>query len=335
MKRLFTSCALVLPLVIITAIPVGADVKTRDRASVKFEGMLGRMFSLFGGKSAKEGVETSTAVKGNRKATINENTGKIIDLSEEKVYDLDMKKKTYTVTTFDQLRQKMKEDEEKAQQEAAKEQPAQPQQQAEPQKPQNQYEVDFDVKDTGQKKQVAGYDTHEAIVTITVRQKGQTLEDGGGIVLTDDMWLGPDIPQLKEVAEFDMRYWQQLEGSGDEALTPEQMATVMAMYPGVKDAMARLQKGGGNKLQGTPLDQTMTFDSVKSQAELAQEQQNNGSSGGAPGGLGGMLAKRMMKNRQQPQARATIFTTHHEVLELSPSATAADVAIPPDFREKK
>ena len=75
----------------------------------KFEGMLGRMVGMFGGKAAKEGVETTTAVKGDRKATTTDTTGRIVDLSEEKVYDIDVKKKTYTVTTFDELRRRMRE----------------------------------------------------------------------------------------------------------------------------------------------------------------------------------------------------------------------------------
>ena len=40
-------------------------------------------------------------------------------------------------------------------------------------------------------------------MTVTVREKGKTLEEGGGMVMTTDMWLGPEIPQMKEFAEFD------------------------------------------------------------------------------------------------------------------------------------
>ena len=69
---------------------------------------------MFGGKGAREGVTSIVAVKGNRKATMSDSTGQIIDLSEEKIYDLDIKKKTYKVTTFAQLRAEM----EKAQREA-------------------------------------------------------------------------------------------------------------------------------------------------------------------------------------------------------------------------
>src|SRR6476469_3888693 len=172
MKRSMKIALVSLPIIALAAATTYADVKTRDRTTVKFEGMLGRMFNLFGGGKPAEGT---TAVKGNRKATLREATGQIVDLSEEKVYDLDMKKKTYTVTTFEELRRRMRESQEQAKKEAEKEE-GKPQPQ-EAQKPTKEFEIDFDVKDTGQKKQIAGYDAHETIVTITVREKGKTLEE--------------------------------------------------------------------------------------------------------------------------------------------------------------
>jgi hypothetical protein len=326
MKRAFRHLTILVPLVALAAAPLLADVKTHDRTSVKFEGFLGRMMGMFGGKAAKEGLEGTVAVKGDRKATFNDATGRIVDLSEEKVYDLDMKKKTYTVTTFDELRRRMREAEEKAAKENQKEQPSQPEAQ---QKPQKEYEVDFDVKETGQQKPIAGYDTHEAIATVTVREKGKALEDSGGIVMTNDMWLGPEIPQLKELSAFEMRYWKQLQqGAGTETISPEQMAMVLASFPGIKSAMQRFAQEG-DKLKGTPLDTTTTFEAVKSKEQLAQSQQQ--SSGG---GISGMLAKKMMK-RDEPKARSTVFTTHHEYLSIDKSVDASDLAIPPDFKEKK
>jgi hypothetical protein len=330
MKRLARIAIVALPLLTLAAAPAYAEVKTRDKTTVKFEGMLGRMYSLFGGKSAKEGVEGMTAVKGNRKATINDTTGHIIDLSEEKVYDLDMKKKTYTVTTFEERRQKMREAQERAKTEAAKEQPGKKE---EAQKPTKEYEVDFDVKDTGQKKSIAGYDTHETVVTITVREKGKTLDEAGGIVMTNDIWLGPRVPALKEIADFDVKYWKQLQGPEVAAMSAEQMASMIAMYPQVSKAMERMQKDG-DKLTGTPLDTTTTFESVLSKDQLTEAQANSSSQKGSGGGISGMLAKKIIK-QEPPKARSTIVTMHHEVLEVTPSAAAADVAVPADFKEKK
>jgi hypothetical protein len=302
-----------------------ADVKTRDRTTVKFEGLLGRMFSFVGGGKPAEGT---TAVNGNRKSTLRDTTGQIVDLSEEKVYDLDMKKKTYTVTTFEELRRKLREKQEQAKKDAEKEE-GKPQ---EAQKPTKEIEIDFDVKDTGQKKQIAGYDAHETIVTITVREKGMTLEESGGLVMTNDIWLGPKIPQLKELSDFDVKYWKALQGPEAVAMSAEQMAALVAMFPLVSKATERMQKEG-DKLSGTPLDTTTTIESVKSKDQLTEAQASSSSSKGG-GGIGGLLAKKIMK-QEPPKARSTIVTTHHEVLEVSTTIAAADLGIPADFKEKK
>jgi len=327
MKRVAAIVLIAVPALLLVAAPSLADVKTRDRTTVKFEN---HFLNFLLGKSAKEGLQTTMAVKGNRKATFNDSTGKIIDLSEEKVYELDMHKKTYTVKTFDQIRQEMRSQADKTQQAAQKQEPGQAQ---EAQKPQKEYEIDFDVKDTGQKKQIAGYDTHEAIVTVTVREKGKKLEESGGLVMTNDIWLGPKIPQLKENADFEMRYWKQLEGAqmaGD--LTPDQAAAILKMFPLISKASERMAKDG-DKLSGTPLDTTTTIDSVKSPDQMVQAQQQQ-SSQPTGGGIGGMLAKKMMK-KEEPKQRSTVMTTHHEILEVATSVGANDVAIPADFKEKK
>ena len=139
-----------------------------------------------------------------------------------------------------------------------------------------------------------GYDTREVIMTITVREKGKALEDGGGIVLTADSWLGPQVAALKEVSDFDVKYWKQLQGPDAMGMSAEQLATVMAMYPAVRQAMERLQKEG-TKLQGTPLATTTTVEGVKSK-EAAQQ----ADSGRPTGGLGGMLARKMAKKDNDP-----------------------------------
>jgi len=177
MKRLARIAAVAIPLVTLAGAPIFADVKTKEQSNVKFEGFLG--FLLNRGKAAKEGLVNTAAVKGSRKATLNDTTGEIIDLSEEKVYSLNVKKKEYTVETFDQIRKRMREEAEKAKEQQEKQEP---EQKGEPQKPQKEYEIDFDVKDTGQKKQILSYDTHETVVTVRVREKGKTVEESGGMI---------------------------------------------------------------------------------------------------------------------------------------------------------
>jgi hypothetical protein len=323
MNRTVKTCALALPLIVVAGGPALADVKTRDKTQVKFEGFLGGMAGMFGGKAAREGMVVTNAVKGDRKVELNDSTGRIVDLKEEKVYELDMKNKTYKVTTFEELRRRMREAQERAQKEAPKEEKPQPQEQG---KPTREYEVDFDVKETGQKKEIAGYSAREVVMTVTVREKGKTLEESGGMVMTSNSWLGPAIPAMKELAQFDMRYWKAIapEASG---MSAEQMAAVMAMYPMMKNAMERM-KAEGTKLEGTPLATTTVFEGVKSKEQMSQASQSSGG-----GGLSGMLARKMVK-RDDSKPRATIFTVINETLEVTPNVAPTDLEIPAGFKLK-
>src|SRR5687768_14072494 len=84
-----------------------ADVKTEERMKFELGGMLGKVVSMFGGKD--EGTVTTVAVKGPRQSIMSDSAGQVIDLAEEKVYQLDVKRKTYRVMTFAQIRQQMEE----------------------------------------------------------------------------------------------------------------------------------------------------------------------------------------------------------------------------------
>lgn len=328
MKRWLIACAVALPVIALLGSPLAAEVKTREKTFVKFEGMLGRVVGMFGGKAAREGVVSSSAVKGNRKATVNDNTGQIIDLGEEKIYDIDFKKKQYQVTTFEELRRRMKEAQEKAKKDMEREE-GRPEETKKDQ-PQKEYEIDFDAKETGQRKQVAGHDAREVIMTVTLREKGVALEEGGGFVMTSDAWLGPEIAALKELSDFDMRYYKQLYGAESFGLAADQMAMVMGMYPMLAKASERL-KQEGDKLKGTPLATTTMFEVVRSKAQMAEAGSQGNSSGG---GLSGMFARKMIK-KEEPKPRTAVFTAQHEFQEIAATAAAADVAIPADFREKK
>ena len=110
--------ALAASLLVLSTHTLGADVRADQKTRIEFAGMLGRMVNLFGGKAAREGVTSTVAVKGNRKVTTSGQTGQIIDLTEEKIYALDLRKKSYKVTTFAEIRRQMEEAQKKAAEQA-------------------------------------------------------------------------------------------------------------------------------------------------------------------------------------------------------------------------
>jgi hypothetical protein len=318
---------------------VRAEVRADEKTHIEFGGMLGRMVSIFGGKAAKEGVASTVAVKGDRKATINDQVGVIIDLAEEKVYDLDMKKKSYKVTTFDEVRRRMEEAQKRAAEEARKQdgKAQAPAPAAEPDE--NQMEIDLDVKNTGETKVVNGFDTRRVVLTITMREKGKTLEESGGMVVTSDMWMTPQIAAMKEIAEFDLKYAQKVYGGLLAGASAEQMAAAMVMYPMMKQAMGRMTTEGA-KIDGTAILTVMTMDAVKSKEQMAQEAKSNEGASSQPptsvGGLLGGLARRAARqNPEEPKPRATFMTSTTEVLKVSTTVAATDVAIPMGFKENK
>jgi hypothetical protein len=312
-----------------------ADVRADERGHVKFEGALGRIVGIFGGKAAREGVKSTVAVKGDRKITTNDQNGQIVDLAEEKVYELDIRKKTYSVTTFAELRRRMEEARKKAEADAAKAKQEQPAE-APPDQSGKEIEVDFSVKETGQRKTINGFDTRQAIMTIAFREKGKTLEQAGGLMITSDIWLAPRIVAMQEVAEFELRYARALQGPMVTGASPEEMAAALAMYPMLKDGLARM-RDEGVKLDGTAILTTTTVEAVKSEEQLAAEKKSEGDSrpsvSGGVGGLVGGLARRAAQRREEPKARATFMTITNEVLKVTTDVTAADVAVPAGFKE--
>jgi hypothetical protein len=332
------------------ALACRADVKTEEKSLMKFEGMMGRMMGLFGGRAMREGIINTVAVRGNRKMTVNDQTGQIIELDEEKIYELDMKDKRYKVTTFAEMQRRLEEARErmaKAPREPGQPAPAQ-QQQGQPQ-----MEIDFSVKESGQKKSINGYDCREVVMTIITREKGKTLQESGGMVMTSNLWLGPKIAAMKEIQDFDLRYAQKMAGMIGLG-GAEQMAAMLAMYPAMKEMMGKFQAENVN-MDGTAILTVMTMESVasaqqaaqveKQQAERQQAQAEQDRSITSVRGLGGLIGRRMAKRKaesepaapapSQTPGRVTIMTSTHELVRVSTALAPTDLSIPAGFKEKR
>ena len=344
--RRVVSMFLFVAFVVSTSSVLSADVRTDQRVKFQLGGAIGKLVNMFGGKGAREGVTTIVAVKGNRKATMSDSTGQIIDLTEEKIYDLDIKRQTYKVTTFAQLRAEM----EKARREAeqrAKEARSEPSEPSTPSTPaakdpnQKEMEVDFDLKNTGATRTINGFDTKQTVMTITVREKGKTLDESGGMVVTTDLWLAPNAPSTKDLAEFDLRYAQKMYGPMVTGASAQDMAMVMAMYPQIKPALDKM-RAEGTKIDGTAILTDTRMEAVPpgtanttAAAPPPPAEQKKGL-GGMLGGLKKMAEQANQNNSGTAKPQRSIFLTMSaEMLKLTPDVTADAVAIPAGFKEIK
>lgn len=328
----FAAGALALSGLLVAASVATADVKTTEKSQMKFEGMLGRMAGIFGGRAARDGVTSTTAVKGDRKVTSSGDSATIIDLAEEKIYELNLRDKSYKVVTFEEMRKRMEEALAKQQESAQKREKKDPDA--------KEMEFEFTSKETGQKRQIGDYNCREVVLTITMHEKGKTIEQAGGMVLTSDVWLAPRIAGTKELENFDVRYAKKM---SDLMPSAEQMAQAFAMYPGLRDGMAKMQSRQVN-MEGTAVETVMTIQTVpsKDQAASAKKEENEG---GASSGLGGMLG-RFGRKKEEPKnesaagapagdGRTTLMTVSHTLLNVSPAVTADEMAVPATFKLKK
>lgn len=302
---------------------VHGDVRTRQRTQLKFEGMIGRIANLAGGSAAADGIIETVAVKGPRKADLNDRTGRIIDLAEERVYELDVRRKEYRIVTFAQLReqwQKAKEDAERS----AKDRPAD--ERDDPADQGKQVEITLDVKETGARKSIAGHNASQVILTVTAKEKDKALEESGGLVITSDVWVAPRVAALDEITQFTMKFLKAVYGD-DAVASAQQMATVMAMYPSLQEMMAKLEEKT-RALDGTVMTTVTRVETIKSAEAMKR------SSAPPTGGLGGALARRLGAGRA-PEQRSLLLTSATETQSIDTTASDADVAIPAGFKERK
>jgi hypothetical protein len=325
-------------LVCASTLGISADVKSQQRHQVKLEGLAGSVAGMFGGKAAKEGPASTIALKGDRMMSTTETTGELIDLNAEKVYHLDLRSKTYTVQTFAELRAAFEKAMAKGRSDAADQKTSASEK---PDGKQPEMTFDVDVKKTGQQKSIAGFQCDQVIVTLTVYEKGKTIDTAGGMIVTTDLWMTPKNPGLQEHAAFQAKYAQKL--YGDQGLPSAlDLTQAMAAYPGLSAALARSQSEG-RKLDGTPLLTTVTVASVPGPGGAdTRAEPDRGADNRLAGALGGLLGR---KKKADPPAdgaapeaggktRTTIMTIITEVLSIESAVAAADVEIPAGFKQK-
>lgn len=324
MKTIVTTAVLAL-----SAAVALADGTVQQKTQVKLGGAVGAIANVFGGRATHEGLESSVAIKGNRKATRTGGRGEIVDLNEEKVYRVDYDEKTYKVVTFDELRKQFEEQRARAAERAdksSKEKNEGPE-----------YDVDFDVKETGKRETINGFNTHQTIATVTVHEKGKTLDQSGGFVLTSDMWLGPKIPAMAEIASFDRKYFTKVYGSMITSADMTSAAALVATTPAFAKAMKVFAEKRG-AFEGTPIRTNLTFETVAGPAgsNESASSSSDSSPGSAASAVIGGLMNRMKKRQAEKNAdaaksngpeRSSLFSSTNEILSASSSASADTVSL--------
>jgi hypothetical protein len=210
-------------------------------------------------RKASDPVVSTVYLKDNRMATVSSDSIEIIDLDKETITHIDNIKKTYSVVTFEQMKQQF----EKVRQEMEKKQAEHPAAAAPASNPNPNPDVkiSFDVKvrKTGAEKQVSGLTGKEAILTMTMKASDQKSQQSGAMAITNDMWMVPEIPGYEQVREFQKRFAEKMAvvtaGLGMD------LTQMLAQNPGATDALANMGEEM-RKLDGVPVMQVMRMGST-------------------------------------------------------------------------
>jgi TonB family protein len=204
-----------------TSAPASADVRIEQRLTYKGEGMMAGITAL----PALKNPVAYVAVKGHRKMTRSGPTGELIDLRQEKVYEIDFARRTYTVKTFEQLRREAS-DKARALSQRTRED-----------------EVRIELRESGDTRRLSGYEAREIVMTISIAPKGVTLQQGGGLVLSASIWVA-SAASLAELEDFDSTYEEQAKGSIASSVVAAVTAASNPMFAEVIKAAAAIDAKG-------------------------------------------------------------------------------------------
>ncbi len=202
-------------------------------------------------RQANEPVTSTIFIQGNHMARINANYSEIVDLDKETITNIDNQKKTYTVMTFEEMRQQIAEATRRAREKQA--QSNQP-----TTDPDAKLDFHVNVRNTTNTKDVAGLKASEAILTMAVDSQNTKTGEKGNLAITNDMWMTPEIPGYAEVRDFQKRFALKMGTVFNGAVSPSMLSS---MQPGSSQGMAELAKEM-SKLKGTPVEQIMRMGST-------------------------------------------------------------------------
>jgi|SRR6185437_2606455 len=271
------------------ACPLLADFSYQEKSTIT-GGAIASMMKVVGvfSKAAREPLQSTVAVKGDRMVHRSAQHASIIDLNNQTITSIDFQKKQYSVATFDDMKRMM----------------AEMQQKMEHQKADNgdNVQMDFKVsaKNTGNTKEINGYNTKETVVTMEMQATDTTKGQQGSMVITSDMWIAPAVPGYGEARDFYKRMAEKLDW------TPG--SNMFMTQPQAARGMAEVYKEVG-KLDGMPVFQTITMgaagqpaaDGTQTQQQSAGSSSNSGG-GGLAGALGGKFGLGRKKQQQDDQA---------------------------------
>jgi hypothetical protein len=342
-KKLLSCCTLAcLPACLL------ADFSYEQTTKMTGGMMMGMMkFAGAFSKQVREPIQSTVSVKGNRMVNWRKDHAQIIDLDSETFTEVNFPKKQYSVMTFAEMTQAMEQAMQRGRDKKAESKPGD-----------TATDLKVDLKETGQTKQIAGYDAKEMIMTMQMDATDQKTGKKGGMVITNDMWIAPKMAGYEEIREFHKKMAAKMAWTPGGASMAAGNADIARGMAGVMKEVSKLD--GITLLQVMKMTPTSEGQPVsgasgsEGQATAAQQSKPkpetpslSGALAGRLGGFGGFGRKKKAeapKEEKQESAEPTAAPASDAsgvlvemTTEMSGFSTAAvdpsKFAVPPGFKK--
>ena len=296
--------------------PVAADVTYEEQTT------MGGLMQMMGmGKPTK----SMTRVSGDFMRTDTGDQATITDLTSEKIITLDTKKKTYSVMTFAEMRQKMQQAMATVQGKKAEK----------PQGSDVSMKTDVRVTDTGRSETLQGVACKQYLLELGVTVQSEKEQQAGTMSTLSEMWMAKDVPGSAEVNAFHRRMAEKM----GTASIAQQFGTGGGQGP-AQSFGADMQKMADEmkKMEGQAMRTVMYFgDAEAAKKEALGEAPREPEGGGGMGGIAEML-KKMQQNPQAqggsaPGQGGVMMKVTTETTKISTGPIAPAVfAVPSDYK---
>jgi hypothetical protein len=257
----------------------------------------------------------------------------IIDSDGETMTQIDLKKKQYATITFAEMKQAMQAL--RQQMELLQAQLKSKGQEMPAGNPLQSFKIS--VKDTGQAKQIAGFNTKQYVLTMEIAAPPGAPKELTTSKSTMDTWMTPRLPGYDEVSQFGAKLASKMSG-----FLPE-MGNLGITRPEIAESLNAMQKEM-SKMNGIPVHETFTMRAIQpvgpSLGEVAKEGAKDSVRsrlGGIAGGLGGLGRKKEEPAKQAPPEitwqEVTLLEQVTELTNLSSTVDATKFQIPAGFKQ--
>jgi len=288
MSRIFLT---VVGFAVVSAAPLLADFSYQETSTIT-GGMVAGMLKVAGvfSKQAREPIQTTVAVKGDKMVHRSQYHASVIDLASQTITSIDLQKKTYSVMTFEEFQQMLDR-----------------MSQSMKQNDKGQMDFKVSVKPTGNTKQVSGFDAKEMVVTMEMQSTDKESGQTGAMVITTDAWIASGMPGYKEVRDFYRRMAEKVNWAPG--------GNMFMSQPQAAKGMAEVYKEVA-KIDGIPVQQFVTMGGAgqqgaapaqsQSQSQSQQPAADKPSMGSALGSaLGGRFGIRSKKTSSDQPAQSS------------------------------